>query len=172
MALDVEVPNPPDLTNRGVPAGFEGDVDELASPAVFHRAELEQVLRDGAWQEAFREWTAYTDLSEVEYRTLRDHGCFEALDLYWDPSAERLRADVPSIPTDVDDEVTRSLFRTELSDLCDVVVEMIEDAYWEGEPRWTDDIFEEEPTGEPAFEEESRPEPTFEEGQGNESEFE
>lgn len=148
MTLDVEVPTPPDLTNRGVPAGFEGDVDELASPEMFHREELEQVLRDGAWQEAFQEWAEYTDLSETEYRTLRDHGCFETLDLYWDPSAERLRFDVPSIPAEIDGEVSRSLFRTELSDLGDVVVELIEDTYWEGGPRWTDGMFEEEPTGE------------------------
>jgi len=148
MTLDVEVPTPPDLTNRGVPAGFEGDVDELADPEVFHREELEQVLRDGAWQEAFREWAEYTDLGEPEFRTLRDHGCFVALDLYWDPSTERVRFDVPSIPADIDDEATRSLLRTELADLGDVVVELIEDAYWEGEPHWTDEVFEEEPTGE------------------------
>lgn len=97
MALDVEVPNPPDLTNRGVPDDFDA-TDELGGPNEFHRAELEDVLRDGAWQEAFHEWAAYTDLTDEEYRVLYDRGLLEELDFYWDPAEGRLRFEVPPLP--------------------------------------------------------------------------
>ncbi|MFB6102198.1 MAG: hypothetical protein ABEJ73_06490 [Haloplanus sp.] len=146
MALDVEVPEPPDLTNRSVPDGFEA-TDELGGPSEFHREDLEEILRDGAWQEAFREWAAYTDLTDQEYRTLREHGLLAELDIYWNPTEERLRFEVPPFPDDVGDEVAESLLRAELTDLGHAVVEMIEDAYWEGEPHWAEEVFDEEPTG-------------------------
>jgi hypothetical protein len=66
------------------------------------------------------------------------------LDFYWDPAEGRLRFEVPPLPAVEGDE---SLLRTELSDLAHTVVEMIEDAYWEGAPHWAAEAFEEEPTG-------------------------
>lgn len=69
MALDVETPDPPDLTNRGMPDDVDPSnvTDGLSD---LRREELEEILQDGAWNEAFREWATYTDLTEAEYRTM------------------------------------------------------------------------------------------------------
>ncbi|WP_372911751.1 hypothetical protein [Salinigranum sp.] len=81
MTLDATTPDPPDLTNRGLPAQF--DPDELSgSESELYRDALEEALRDGAWSEAFQEWAAYTDLTEVEYRELDERGFLEAVDFY------------------------------------------------------------------------------------------
>jgi hypothetical protein len=152
MVLDVESPDPPDLTNRGLPSDL--DIAELPGNSNdLRREELETVLREGAWNEAFQEWAAYTDLTEGEYRTLQDHGLLQALDFYWDPVDEQLRFEVPELPGEFDREDLAAMAQAELTDLGHTVVEMIEDAYtdWGGmetEAPWTEELFEEEPTGE------------------------
>lgn len=129
MALDVETPNPPDLTNRSLPA----DVDPEASggnESDHYREELEEVLLDGAWEEAFNEWAAYADLSEAEFRRVHEAGLFEALDFYWDYGEERLRAVIPSTPAEwADESEFDSRVTTELVDLADTVIDLLEDTY-------------------------------------------
>lgn len=154
MVLDVESPAPPDLTNRGVPDEFEA-VDAIGSESDFRRAELEEMLRDGAWNEAFLEWAEYTDLTETEFRTVRDHGLFEQLDVYWDPVEERLRFTVPAPPETLADEGDlASRVTAELADLGQTVVEMLEDAYLDwgdretSETAWSEEKASEELTGE------------------------
>lgn len=143
MGLDVETPNPPDLTNRGLP----GDIDPEesgGSESDRYRAEVEAVLLDGAWEEAFNEWAAYADLSDVEYRTVHDAGLFERLDFYWDPVEERLRAVIPPTPAAWSDEGEfASRVTTELADLADTVLELLEDTDgdWNDEGP-SDDIWE------------------------------
>lgn len=67
MSLDVTTPDPPDLTNRTLPAQF--DPDELAgTEAELYRGAIEEALREGAWNEAFQEWATYTDVTETEYQ--------------------------------------------------------------------------------------------------------
>lgn len=152
MALDVDVPTPPDLTNRGIPDDVDLS-DVTGSPSDLRRQELEEILRDGAWNEAFREWAAYTDLTDEEYRVLREHGLVERLDFYWDPTEERLRFELPAFPAELSERTgLATTVRAELADLGDTVVEMIEDTYvdWsDGETEsWTEEAFSEEPTGE------------------------
>lgn len=53
MAVDVDIPYPPDLTNRGTPSSL--DTESLDSPSDLRREELEGLLRDGAWRESFAE---------------------------------------------------------------------------------------------------------------------
>lgn len=152
MALDVETPSPPDLTNRGSPDDVElsnvtGTLSDL------RRQELEEILRDGAWNEAFQEWAAYTDLTDAEYRTISEYGLIEELDFYWDPTDERLRFELPELPAELSERADlETAARAELTDFGDIVLEMIEDAYldWSnGEPEpWTEEAFSEEPTGE------------------------
>jgi hypothetical protein len=144
MALDVAPPEPPHLSNRGVPNEFEA-VETVDNAAGLRREELESILRDGAWQEAFNEWAEYTDLSEAEFRTLDDLGLFGALDFYWDPEDGSLRFDSPLSDGAAEFEGLASLDRslrdvaeTELRDLGRTVVEMLEDAYT-GEPAAWDD---------------------------------
>lgn len=135
MGLDVETPDPPDLTNRQPPS----DVDpEAVSDGLsdLRRAELEELLRDGAWTEAFREWAEYTDLDEAAVRTLRERECFGEMDFYWDPSERRLRYEPPDVRAALSDRRDlASLAESELSDLADGVLETLADGYldWDGE---------------------------------------
>lgn len=158
MARNVEVPDPPELTNRGLPSAF-ADVEAVGGAADLRRDELEAILADGAWQDAFDEWSEYTDLTPAEIGVLRDAGLFESFDIYWDPAAESLDYEPPSIPHDwgtkaraagVDSPVNRSLVVEAIDDLGRMVVETIEDAYLRFEDEaddyvWSVDTFGQAP---------------------------
>lgn len=149
MALDVETPDPPDLTNRSLPSEFDPleDVDDLGD---LRRAELEEILHDGAWNEAFREWAEYTDLDEEEFRTVLDAGWVDELDVYWHPTERRVRFEVPDPPAAVSwNERLSTRATVELTDLGETVVETIEDGYVD---------WDEEGTGVAAWREETRSE--------------
>lgn len=134
MGLDVAVPEPPDLSNRGMPREFEWQEETLGSED-FHREELEDLLQEGAWQEGFNEWAEYTDLDEAQVRIVSDLGLFQVFDFYWDPTDDRLRFDAPSVPddwrerdaTESFDSSTVSLINAELQDLGRAVQETLED---------------------------------------------
>lgn len=154
MALDVETPDPPQLTNRGSPEEFDS-VETVGSTAELRRAELESILQAGAWHEAFAEWASYTDLSEPEYRLLLDLGLIQQLDVFWDPTTERLWFDAPSLPDDWTDRVeTMPVDATglagkvegELTDLGETLVEMLVDEYLDWGDAETEDVFWSEET--------------------------
>ena len=134
MALDVEVPEPPDLSNRGMPHEFELQ-DETLGSEDFYREDLEDLLQEGAWKEGFNEWTEYTDLDEEHVRIVSDLGLFQAFDFYWDPTEDRLRFDAPMIPddwrerdaTESFDSSTVSMIDAALQDLGRTVYETLED---------------------------------------------
>ncbi|WP_254839738.1 hypothetical protein [Natronomonas marina] len=150
MGLDVETPDPPDLTNRPLPS--ELDPEEVLDGTVdLRREELEEILRDGAWSEAFQEWAEYTDLTETEYRTVHEAGLLELLDVYWDPMGNEVRFEVPGVPRELAGrEDLGSQATAELTDLGRTVVETIEDAYvdWgaedEGEDAWSEETASDE----------------------------
>ena len=133
MALDVEIPDPPDLTNRGTPRDFE--VADSGGTPDFHREDLEALLHDTAWTMGFEEWLDRTDLTADHVDVVASLGLFQELDFYWDPADERLRDDAPSVPEDWRDrEETAhldssdvSLVRSELQDLARTVREALED---------------------------------------------
>ncbi|MFW6449139.1 MAG: hypothetical protein ACOC0X_06315 [Halobacteriota archaeon] len=149
MALDVDPPEPPDLTNRGPPAGYDPEEATGAMDA-FRREELEEVLLDGAWNEAFREWAAYTDLTDEQFERAMAADLIEGFDLYWDPTEKRLRFELPELPEDLAaDTHLATVLRTELLDLGDTLIDIAERGYldWgDGEPidTWTEAHFEEE----------------------------
>lgn len=134
MALDVDAPAPPDLSNRGKPRGFEWQ-DETLGSEEFYREDIEDLLRDGAWQEGFNEWAEYTHLDEEQVRAVDELGLFQAFDFYWDPTEDRLRFDAPTVPDDRRtrdtagslDEGTVSTVDAELADLGRAVQEVLED---------------------------------------------
>jgi hypothetical protein len=134
MALNVEVPEPPDLSNRGMPREFEWQEETLGSED-FYREDIEDVLQEGAWKEGFNEWAEYTDLDEEHVRIASDLGLFQAFDFYWDPAQDRLRFDPPVIPdewrerntTESLDSSTVSMIDSELADLGRAVQEVLED---------------------------------------------
>ncbi|MHB9286791.1 hypothetical protein ACKVMT_07095 [Halobacteriales archaeon Cl-PHB] len=100
MTLDVPVPEPPDLSNRGRPKGFDWEESETLGSEEFYREDLEDLLQEGAWREGFEEWAEYTDLDEEEVRVVDDLGLFQAFDFYRDPTDDHLRFDAPTVPED------------------------------------------------------------------------
>jgi len=134
MALEVEVPDPPDLSNRGMPREFEWQEETLGSED-FYREDVEDLLQEGAWTEGFNEWTEYTNLDEEHVRLVSDLGLFQAFDFYWDPTDDRLRFDAPTIPdgwrerpaTESLDSSRVSMIDNELDDLGRAVQEVLED---------------------------------------------
>jgi hypothetical protein len=145
MALDVETPDPPDLTMRGTPSDYHPGEDGRGS-GDFRREELEAMLKDGAWSEAFEEWGEYTDLDDEEVRAVADLGLFREFDFYWDPDDETLRYDGPLLPDDWRERAPESLrttsqrsrVETELDDLGRTVLEELQDTYLD----WDDDVSE------------------------------
>lgn len=134
MALDIAVPEPPDLSNRGMPREFEWQEETLGSED-FYREDIEDLLQEGAWKEGFNEWTEYTNLDEEHVRIISDLGLFQAFDFYWDPTEDRLRFDAPTISddwrernaTESLDSSTVSLIDGELADLGRAVQEELDD---------------------------------------------
>jgi len=134
MALDIDVPEPPDLSNRGMPREFEWQ-DETLGSEDFYREDIEDLLQEGAWKEGFNEWTEYTNLDAEQVQIVSDLGLFQALDFYWDPTEDRLRFDAPRIPDDWrEQDVTESLDSStvsmidgELDDLGRAIQEVLED---------------------------------------------
>lgn len=134
MALDVDVPEPPDLTMRGTPSDYRA-TEETAQPRDFRREETETMLKDGAWREGFEEWAEYTDLDADAIRAIDELGLFKAFDFYWDPDKESLEYDSPDVPDDWEERAPESLTSTsetsrvenELDDLGRTVLEEIED---------------------------------------------
>jgi hypothetical protein len=133
MGPDVEIPEPPDLSNRGMPREFEWQEDTLGSED-FYREDIEDLLQEGAWKEGFNEWTEYTNLDEAQIRLVSDLGLFQAFDFYWDPTEDRLRSDAPTMSDDWReqdataslDSSTVSMIDGELDDLGRAVQEMLE----------------------------------------------
>jgi hypothetical protein len=144
MALDSEVPDPPDLSNRGRPREFDWQ-DETLGSEDFYREDIEDLLQDGAWTEGFNEWAEYTSLDEEHVRIVGDLGLFRAFDFYWDPVDDRLRFDAPTLPDDWRsgdetaslDSGTASTVENELDDLGRAVQEVLED-YLERDDAATD----------------------------------
>lgn len=154
MALDPPAPTPPDITNRGLPAALEADAgDDL------RRDDIEEILLDGAWQEAVDEWEQYTDLSASDIELAEERGLFHGLDFFWDGNAGRLRYVVPRVPEEWDslagpDGIDAGILQTELDDLGRIVAETIMTDYvdWgDGESSdfvWDVPSFGQMPTGE------------------------
>ncbi len=134
MSPNIEIPEPPDLTNRGAPQEFEREEETLGSED-FYREDIEALLNEGAWQEGFNEWVEYTNLEDAQIRLVSDLGLFQAFDFYWDPTEDRLRFDAPTIPDDWRERAATasldssavSLVNGELDDLGRTVYEMLED---------------------------------------------
>ena len=125
MALDVESPAPPDLTNRSLPTAIDPD-ETVDATGDLRRQELEDALRDGAWDDAFEEWAEYTDLSESEYRAVHHAGLVEELDLFWHPDRGTVEFELPPIPDRIGGDASlASRAASELSDLGEIVADVL-----------------------------------------------
>ena len=111
MGLTVETPPPPEL--REIDPNEYDDAD-LASEADYRREEIEAFLRDGAWDRAFEEWAAHTDMDGTEF----------------------------AIVTDLDSWGTVSAINAGLTELGQVVCEVLKAEYidWETDYEAPDDL--------------------------------
>jgi hypothetical protein len=148
MTLDVEVPPPPELEqidpNEYEDADVVGDTD-------YKRDEIEALLRDGAWAEAFTQWADDTGMDEREFDIVTDLDMLRQFDFFWDSFAERVGYHAPGIPEDwkerdyhpdLDSWGTVSSINAGLTELGQIVCDVLLDDYieWETAYEAPDDL--------------------------------
>lgn len=149
MPLDVEPPAPPTLES-GMDAAEYDDAD-VAGGADYRRDELETFLQEGAWGEAFDQWTSSTDLTAGEFAIARDLDLFSEFDFFWDDFADRVGYHAPGIPedwkhreihVDLTSWETVSSINASLTELGQIVSDVLKDEYvdWESAFEAPDDL--------------------------------
>ena len=147
MGLDVETPDPPELPE--VDAQAYDDVEVQGEE--YRRQELEDMLAEGAWADAFDEWAGHTDLDEEEFAVAEELGLFEEFDFFWDDFADRVGYHAPGIPEDwrerdlhpdLDSWETVSGINAALAEFGDTVSETLKENYidWEADYDAPDDL--------------------------------
>jgi hypothetical protein len=148
MGLDVDATDPPEL--REIDPNEYEDA-EVADGADYRREEIEEFLRDGAWERAFDEWATDADMDEREFGIVTDLGLFHQFDFFWDSYADRVGYHAPGIPEDwqersyhpaLDSWGTVSAINAGLTELGQVVCDVLKDEYidWETEYDAPDDL--------------------------------
>ena len=148
MSLDVAVPESPELEafdpNEYDDAEVIGDTD-------YRREEIEEFLKDGAWEQAFEQWRTTTDMEPRTFDIVRDLGLIEQFDFFWDSHADRVGYHAPGIPEDwkernyhpeLDSWGTVSSINASLTELGQLACEVLKDEYidWETEYEAPDDL--------------------------------
>ncbi|KAB1194232.1 hypothetical protein GJR96_12625 [Haloferax sp. MBLA0076] len=95
--LDVSAPDPPSLPKVD-PNQYEDA--QVAVDADFKRTELEAFLNEGAWEDAFEEWTAETPVTEDQWQVVLELDLLSYFDFFWDDFADRVGYHAPGIPED------------------------------------------------------------------------
>ncbi|WP_313691644.1 hypothetical protein [Halorarum halobium] len=159
MTLDVEVPDPPSLRGPQSRDSYEAiadSPDEVGDD--YRREELEAVLADGAWADAFREWATGTTLAESEFETVVELDLVDDFDFYWDPASDEVGYRSPAVPSDAKgafDPEDAAIVEEELDDLGRAVTEMLENDYLLRDEETWGFFAEEEPEDESAYESEN-----------------
>ena len=148
MSLQVDPPLPPELDEID-PNQY--DDAEIIGETDYKRAELEEFLHDGAWDEAFEQWARESDMDEEVFEIVVDLELIERFDFFWDSFAERVGYHAPGIPEDwkerdlhpgLDSWGTVSSINAGLTELGQVVCDVLKDDYidWETEYEAPDDL--------------------------------
>ena len=148
MALDVDLPPPPALSSEIDASEYE-DVDVQGDD--YRREEIATYLEEGAWETAFTEWAATTDLTEGEYAVVRDLELLRQFDFFWDSFAERVGYHAPGIPEDwkmrdlhpeLDTWATVSEINASLTELGQVICDVLKEEYidWDSDYEAPDDL--------------------------------
>lgn len=148
MSLDVEIPDPPGLEEIDP---NEYDDADVVGDTEYKRDEIEALLNQGAWEQAFTEWADQTDLDESEFQIVVDLDMLQRFDFFWDSFAERVGYHAPGIPEDwkernyheaLDSWGTVSGINAELSELGQIVCDVLKSEYieWETEYEAPDDL--------------------------------
>lgn len=149
MTLDVDPPDPPELEPEIDAAEY--DDAEVSGSDDYRREELQAFLENGAWADAWAEWTAGTDLTEEEYAVAEELGLVSDFDFFWDDFADRVGYHAPGIPEDwrqrdlhpdLGSWETVSAINAALTELGQVVSEVLKQEYvdWESEFDAPDDL--------------------------------
>lgn len=148
MALDVDPPDPPRLEetdpNRYEDAEVVGDTD-------YRREEIETLLAEGAWEQAFERWAADTGVDERTFGIMLDLELFDRYDFFWDAFADRVGYHAPGLPEDwkerdvhpgLESWETVSGINAALAELGDTVSRTLKADYidWETEYEAPDDL--------------------------------
>jgi hypothetical protein len=135
--LDVETPDPPRLRGPQDPGEYEAvdEPDEWTGDESPGEA-LAAFLEEGAWADAFDEWSGYTALTEVEFEVVRELGLFQAFDVSWNAAAVDVGYRPPELPDDLpapqgetDEEFDVAAIEQELDALGRSVSEVLETDY-------------------------------------------
>ena len=148
MTLDVEIPDPPELEEINP---NEYDDAEVVGDTDYKRDEIEQLLKQGAWEQAFSEWAEQTELDEREFQIVLDLNMLQQFDFFWDSFAERVGYHAPGIPEDwkernyhedIEFWGTVSGINAGLTELGQIVCDVLKNDYieWETEYEAPDDL--------------------------------
>ncbi|PSQ01921.1 hypothetical protein BRC94_02955 [Halobacteriales archaeon QS_5_70_17] len=148
MSLDAEAPDPPTLEPDLDPDEYE-DADVAGDE--YRREELEEFLREGAWERAFDEWAASTDMDGEDWEIVLDLELIDRYDLFWDDFADRVGYHAPGLPEDwrqrdihpeLDSWGTVSSINAGLTELGQIVCEVLKEEYidWEADYDPPDDL--------------------------------
>jgi hypothetical protein len=146
--MDVEQPDPPELEAFN-PNEYEDA--EVVGETDYRREELEQFLADGAWDRAFRQWSADVEVDNEVFAIMRDLEMFQRFDFFWDSHADRVGYHAPGIPEDWNEREyhpdinswhTVSTINASLTELGQLVCDILKDEYidWETEYEAPDDL--------------------------------
>jgi hypothetical protein len=149
MSLDVEAVDPPEL-DPDVDASDYDDA-EVVGTTDYRREEINGFLQNGAWAEAWKQWTHGTELTRAEYEIARELELFERFDFFWDAFAERVGYHAPGLPEDwqereihpeLDSWSKVSSINASLTELGQIVSEVLKADYvdWEAEYEPPEDL--------------------------------
>jgi hypothetical protein len=148
MSLNVESPAPPELEEVD-PNEYEDA--EVVGETDYKRDEIEALLQDGAWEQAFEDWATRTDVDEREFGIVADLGMLDHFDFFWDSFADRVGYHAPGIPEDwkerelhpeLESWETVSEINAALAELGDTVSRTLKADYidWEADYEAPDDL--------------------------------
>jgi hypothetical protein len=148
VSLNVDPPDPPALEEID-PNEYEDA--EIVGETDYKRDEIETLLREGAWNEAFDEWAGRTDVDERAFQIVMDLGMIEHFDFFWDSFADRVGYHAPGIPEDWKERdlhpdlkswETVSEINAALAELGDTVSRTLKSGYidWEADYEAPDDL--------------------------------
>lgn len=149
MPLDVEPPEPPSLEDQIDPNEYEDAT--VVGETDYKREEIAAFLREGAWEEAFADWAARTDMEPRTFAIVADLELIARFDFFWDSFAERVGYHAPGIPEDwkernfhpeLDSWSRVSSINAGLTEFGQTVCDVLADRYidWEAEFEAPDDL--------------------------------
>ena len=133
MALNVPIPDSPSLHGPQPRGEYEAIDNPVKNPEDdYRREEIETILASGAWNDAFEEWAAQTELTTATFELVVEYDLIDEFDFYWDATTDEVGYQSPRLPQaarDVLDTEVVDDIEFELDTLGRIVSEMLENDY-------------------------------------------